>query len=110
MKFTDLPGIEPCFFKKGEILIADGDRVDHVYYLRKGTVYREIVTDTGIESILSLQRRRRPSPILSSAFSCSMAQKRRTFPAIILWPAPIAIACGYQWTPSSAISTNDRSF
>lgn len=53
MKFTDLPGIEPCFFKKGEILIADGDRVDHVYYLRKGTVYREIVTDTGIESILS---------------------------------------------------------
>ena len=31
MKFTDLPGIEPCFFKKGEILIADGDRVDHVY-------------------------------------------------------------------------------
>lgn len=53
MNFTDLPGISPCFFKKGEILIKDGDLVDHVYYLRKGTVYREIVTDTGVESILS---------------------------------------------------------
>lgn len=53
MNFKDLPGIEPCFFKKGDILIHDGDRVDYIYYLRKGTVYREIVTDTGIESILS---------------------------------------------------------
>lgn len=53
MNFTDLPGISPCFFKKGEILIKDGDLVDYVYYLRKGTVYREIVTDTGVESILS---------------------------------------------------------
>lgn len=43
----------PCFFKKGDILIKDGDRVDYVYYLRKGTVYREIVTDAGVESILS---------------------------------------------------------
>lgn len=53
MNFKDLPGIEPCFFKKGDILIHDGDRVDYIYYLRKGTVYREIVTVTGIESILS---------------------------------------------------------
>lgn len=53
MNFKDLPNLEPCFFKKGEILIHDGDKVDHVYYLRKGTVYREIITDTGVESILS---------------------------------------------------------
>lgn len=53
MKFKELPGIEPCFFKKGDILIHDGDRVDYVYYLRKGTVYREIVTAKGVESILS---------------------------------------------------------
>lgn len=109
MKFTDLPGIEPCFFKKGEILIADGDRVDHVYYLRKGTVYREIVTDTGIESILSCKEGGGLTDSLIGSF-CSMAQKRRTFPAMILWPAPIAIAYGFQWTPSSAIFTNDRSF
>lgn len=53
MNFKDLPGIEPCFFKKGEILIHDGDTVEYVFYLRKGTVYREIVTHTGVESILS---------------------------------------------------------
>ncbi|MEE0434565.1 MAG: Crp/Fnr family transcriptional regulator [Peptococcaceae bacterium] len=53
MNFKDLPNLEPCFFKKGSVLIQDGDRVDYVYYLRKGTVYREIVTDTGVESILS---------------------------------------------------------
>lgn len=53
MKFKDLPGMKPCYFKKGEILIHDGDRVDYVYYLRKGTVYREIVTSKGVESILS---------------------------------------------------------
>lgn len=53
MAFKDLPGMVPCYFKKGDILIKDGDRVDYIYYLRKGTVYREIVTDTGVESILS---------------------------------------------------------
>ena len=53
MNFKDLPGIEPCFFKKGEVLIHDGDVVDSVYYLRNGTDYLEIVTNNGVESIIS---------------------------------------------------------
>lgn len=53
MTFTNLPGVEPCFFKKGDILIKNGDRVEFIYYLRQGTVYREMMTDKGSESILS---------------------------------------------------------
>ncbi len=50
-----IPGAEPCFFKKGEILIAEGDYIDYVYFLRKGVVYREIITDKGMESVLSFK-------------------------------------------------------
>lgn len=51
--FQDLPGVEPCFFRKGDCLIECGAPLNYIYYLRKGTVYRELVTDTGVESILS---------------------------------------------------------
>ena len=94
MNFKDLPGIEPCFFKKGDILIHDGDRVDYIYYLRKGTVYREIVTETGIESILSCKAA--ASQIHSSAFFCCMAFSHRIFQATILWLEQIVIACAFQ--------------
>lgn len=53
MSFKDLPGVESCFFRKGDRLIESGQPLDYVYYLRKGTVYRELVTDKGVESILS---------------------------------------------------------
>jgi CRP-like cAMP-binding protein len=53
MAFPMLPGVEPCFFKKGQILIHSGQTVENVYYLKKGTVHREIVTPSGTESILS---------------------------------------------------------
>lgn len=48
-----IPGAEPCFFKKGEVLIEGGSTIEYVYYLRKGTVYREILTAKGVESVLS---------------------------------------------------------
>ena len=51
--FQDLPGVEPCFFRKGDRLIECGEPLDYIYYLRKGTVYRELMTDKGVESILS---------------------------------------------------------
>ena len=53
MPFRDLPGVVQCRFKKGERLMRAGEPIDYIYYLIKGTVYREIVTDKGYESILS---------------------------------------------------------
>lgn len=52
-EFIDLPGVEPCFFRKGDYLIECGEPLEYIYYLRKGKVYRELVTDKGVESILS---------------------------------------------------------
>ena len=47
-EFIDLPGVEPCFFRKGDYLIECGEPLEYIYYLRKGTVYRELVTDKGV--------------------------------------------------------------
>lgn len=53
MPFRNLPGVIQCRFKRGEHLISAGEKVDYVYYLQKGIVYRELVTDSGHESILT---------------------------------------------------------
>lgn len=56
MPFRDLPGVTQCRFKQGECLISDGESMEYVYYLRKGTVYREMLTANGYESILSVKQ------------------------------------------------------
>lgn len=53
MPFRDLPGVVPCRFRRGECIIRAGEPIEYLYYLTKGTVYREVVTDKGHESILS---------------------------------------------------------
>lgn len=53
MPFRDLPGVVPCRFRRGECIIKAGEPIDYLYYLTKGTVYREVVTDKGYESILT---------------------------------------------------------
>ena len=53
MPFRDLPGVTQCRFRKGERIMRAGEPIEYVYYLTKGTVYREVVTDKGYESILS---------------------------------------------------------
>lgn len=53
MPFRDLPGVVQCRFRKGEFLIRTGETMEYVYYLVKGSVYREVITDKGYESILS---------------------------------------------------------
>ncbi len=53
MPFRELPGAALCRFRKGEHIIRAGEPIEYIYYLTKGTVYREIVTDKGYESILS---------------------------------------------------------
>ena len=53
MPFRELPGVVQCRFKKGECMLPAGEPVEYVYYLTKGTVYRELISDNGYESILS---------------------------------------------------------
>lgn len=53
MDFLTLPGVSECHFRKGDVLIYAGQEVDCVYYLKKGVIYREIITASGNESILS---------------------------------------------------------
>lgn len=53
MPFRDLPGVVECRFRKGDTIIYDGEEVKYIYYLQKGTVYREVITESGNESILS---------------------------------------------------------
>lgn len=38
-------------YEKGKVLIHQGDPVTHLYYLVKGTVFREVVTPDGYESV-----------------------------------------------------------
>ena len=56
MPFRELPGVTPCRFRKGERIIKAGDPVEYVYYLVKGSVNREMVTNKGYESIFSCKR------------------------------------------------------
>ena len=56
MPFRELPGATPCRFRKGERIIKAGDPVEYVYYLVKGSVNREMVTNKGYESIFSCKR------------------------------------------------------
>lgn len=53
MPFRELPGVVQCRFRKGERIMKAGEPIEYIYYLTKGTVYREVVTDKGYESILS---------------------------------------------------------
>lgn len=53
MPFRDLPGVTLCHFEPGDHIISIGMPVDCVYYLVEGTVYRELVTEAGNESISS---------------------------------------------------------
>lgn len=53
MPFRNLPGVTTCRFKRGEYLIRAGEPIEYVYYLQKGTVYREVVSASGKGSILT---------------------------------------------------------
>ncbi len=55
MPFRELPGATLCRFKRGERLIYAGEKIEYLYYLQKGTVYREFVTAAGKDSVFSLR-------------------------------------------------------
>ena len=56
MPFRDLLGVTQCRFKKGEKLIVAGEEIEYIYYLIKGTVYRELVTAKGYEGIFACKK------------------------------------------------------
>ncbi len=64
MPFRELPGAVQCKFRKGERIMRAGEPIDFIYYLTKGTVYREVSTDRGYESILSRKRDTTPGKSL----------------------------------------------
>lgn len=47
MPFRHLPGVSTCRFKRGDYLYHVGDRMDHVYYLIRGRVKREVLSAGG---------------------------------------------------------------
>lgn len=95
MPFRDLPGVTQCRFKRGDILIAVGEQMEYVYYLQSGIVYREFVTDSGYESILS---RKTSNSIVDSLVGVLVLYRRRIrgFLSMILLPIPTVFVGGFQ--------------
>lgn len=55
MLFQELPNVTVCQFQAGEYLIKMEDKVEYIYYLINGTVYREMICENGRECILSIK-------------------------------------------------------
>ncbi|MDO4281709.1 MAG: Crp/Fnr family transcriptional regulator [Peptococcaceae bacterium] len=55
MPFRNLPGVTTCEFAAGEPLIRAGERIDFIYYLIMGVVYRVATTEAGNENIMSVK-------------------------------------------------------
>lgn len=49
--FIALPNAVECFFKKGDVIIEQGEKIQYVYYLAEGLIYRTIISETGDETI-----------------------------------------------------------
>ena len=60
MPFRDLPGAKLVHYKKGDILLASGEQLTHLFYLVEGVVNREIVTENGNETIVSIKTNESP--------------------------------------------------
>lgn len=56
MDFAALPGARTRNFKKGDILIGQGEVVDDLYYLVNGVVYRNVLTERGMETTLTIKK------------------------------------------------------
>lgn len=55
MELEKLPGAMLRHYDKGTVLIHQGEPITHLYYLVKGTVYREVITLDGYENIPSVK-------------------------------------------------------
>ena len=52
----EVPGMVFCPIKKGEKIIEQGETVEHIYYLTKGTCYRVVLNDKGDEIIYGVKQ------------------------------------------------------
>lgn len=48
-ELLDSPNVTPCFFRAKDVIIHQGEMVDYVYYLKKGTVLHLSYTQNGTE-------------------------------------------------------------
>lgn len=60
MPFRNLPGAKLTQYKKGEVLLASGQRLTHLFYLVEGIVGREIITENGNETIVTIKTTETP--------------------------------------------------
>lgn len=45
--FTKLEGATKCYYKKDDIIIEQGQKLNYIYYLTKGLIYRTILDEKG---------------------------------------------------------------
>lgn len=55
MDYMTLPGAVIKRFKKGETLINQGEAISYVYYLKDGIVHRNVLTERGLETTLTIK-------------------------------------------------------
>ena len=55
MDYMTLPGASVKMFKKGETLINQGEAIRYVYYLIDGIVHRNVLTERGWETTLTIK-------------------------------------------------------
>ncbi len=52
----EVPGMVYCPIKKGEKILEQGEEVEYIYYLTKGTCYRVVLNDKGDEIIYGVKQ------------------------------------------------------
>lgn len=55
MDLLNFPNAKKCHFEQGDIIINQGEEVSKLYYLVKGKVYRQMTTERGMETTLTIK-------------------------------------------------------
>ena len=55
MDLRNFPNAKKCHFEQGDIIINQGEEISKIYYLLEGKVYRQMTTERGMETTLSIK-------------------------------------------------------
>ncbi len=66
MPLRYLPNAERCYFKKGEYLIQQNEKLEFLYYLIDGKVHRTLLLPNGKEILLNIKRAENENNYLES--------------------------------------------
>ena len=55
MELLKMPGVVLCEFKKNDLTIQQAEKIEYIYYLASGRVYRTTITDKGDEIIYGVR-------------------------------------------------------